>query len=200
MIRINLLPHREEKRRARRQQFYALGGLILVAAGLIVFAVHGVISGYIGAQEEKNAFLKKEIAALDKDIDEIKRLKAQTDALLARKQVIESLQSNRAETVILFNELARQVPEGVYIRSVKQSGLQINLLGFAQSNARVSTLMRNLDASPLLEQPQLVEIKAADQSNRRVSDFNLNVSITRAKPTDAKAGSGAPPAKGGKKT
>lgn len=187
MIRINLLPHREEKRRARRQQFYALGGLVALVAVVVGIVVHGVISGYISSQEEKNAFLKTEIANLDKQIDEIKRLKEQTDALLARKQVIEALQANRAETVILFNELARQMPEGVYLRTVKQTGLKINIIGYAQSNARVSTLMRNLDASPLLERPELVEIKAATLNNRRMSDFNLNINVTRAATDDGKA-------------
>lgn len=187
MIRINLLPHREEKRRARRQQFYALGGLVALVAVVVGIVVHGVISSYISSQEEKNTFLKTEIANLDKQIDEIKRLKEQTDALLARKQVIEALQANRAETVILFNELARQMPEGVYLRTVKQTGLKINIIGYAQSNARVSTLMRNLDASPLLERPELVEIKAATLNNRRMSDFNLNINVTRAATDDGKA-------------
>ena len=180
MIRINLLPHREEERKALRQQFFALSGLISVLAILIVVMVHGVISGYIGQQESKNEFLKKEIAALDKEIDEIKRLKEQTNALLSRKGVIESLQGSRAETVQLFNELARQVPAGIYLKSLKQAGNKINIAGYAQSNARVSTLMRNLEASPLLEKPDLVEIKAITQGNRRYAEFNLNVIITRA--------------------
>jgi len=186
VIRINLLPHREEKRKARRQQFFGLAGLLVVLGGLIVFLVHSVIAGYISAQEQKNDFLKKEIAALDKEIDEIKRLKDQTEALLSRKQVIETLQANRAETVHLFNELARQMPEGVFLRSIKQAGPKINLVGYAQSNARVSTLMRNLDASPFLEQPALVEIKAGSLNNRRVSDFGLNIAITRAKTEEKK--------------
>lgn len=179
MIRINLLPHREEKRKSLRQQFYALTGLIAVLAGLIVVLVHGVIAGYIGQQEGKNEFLKKEIAILDKDIDEIKRLKEQTNALLSRKGVIESLQGSRAETVQLFNELARQVPAGIYLKSLKQAGNNISISGIAQSNARVSTLMRNLEASPLMERPDLVEIKAITQNNRRFAEFNLNVVITR---------------------
>ena len=179
MIRINLLPHREEKRKALRQQFYALTGLIAVLAGLIVVLVHGVIAGYIGQQEGKNEFLKKEIALLDKDIDEIKRLKEQTNALLSRKGVIESLQGSRAESVQLFNELARQVPPGIYLKTVRQGGANINITGIAQSNARVSTLMRNLEASPLLERPDLIEIKAVTQNNRRYAEFNLNVVITR---------------------
>lgn len=190
MIRINLLPHREEKRKALRQQFYALSGLIAVLAGLIVILVHGIISGYISQQESKNDFLKKEIVALDKEIDEIKKLKEQTDALLSRKRVIESLQANRAETVRLFNELAIQVPAGVYLKSIKQTGAKINILGYAQSNARVSTLMRNLEASPLLEAPNLLEIKASTVGNRRLSEFSMDVNITRASPEDGKDSAG----------
>jgi type IV pilus assembly protein PilN len=190
VIRINLLPHREEKRKARRQQFYAVSGLIAVLAGLIVVMVHGVISGYISQQESKNDFLKKEIAALDKDINEIKRLKEQTDALLSRKRVIESLQTNRAEAVRLFNELARQVPAGVYLKTVKQSGAKVNIQGYAQSNARVSTLMRNLEASPLLEAPNLLEIKATTVGNRRLAEFNLDVQITRAAQEDGEKPTG----------
>jgi len=179
VIRINLLPHREEKRRARRQQFYALGGLIAILAGLIWFLGYGVINRYIGVQEEQNVFLKKEMVSLDKDIAEIKGLREQTDSLLARKRIIESLQVNRTETVQLFNELARQVPEGVYLRTVKQTGEKINLTGYAQSNSRISTLMRNLEASPLLEKPNLIEIKAVKLNNRRLSEFNMNVLVTR---------------------
>ncbi len=186
MIRINLLPHREEKRKARREQFYALGGLMLVLGGVIWFLGFTVINGYISSQESKNTFLKSEIAVLDKQIDEIKKLKEQTEALLARKQVIESLQANRAETVYLFNELARQVPAGIYLRSVKQAGQKITLAGYAQSNARVSTLMRNLDESPLLEMPQLVEIKAVTIDRRRLGEFSLNVSFTRQTAEDSK--------------
>lgn len=179
MIRINLLPHREEKRKARREQFYALGALMLVLGGVIWFLGFTIINGYISSQDSKNAFLKTEISALDAQIDEIKKLKEQTDALLARKQVIESLQANRAETVYLFNELARQVPAGIYLRSVKQAGQKITLNGYAQSSARVSTLMRNLDESPLLESPQLVEIKAVTVDRRRLSEFSMYVSFAR---------------------
>lgn len=200
MIRINLLPHREEKRKALRQQFFALSGLVAVLALLIVVMVHGVIAGYISQQESKNEFLKKEIAALDKEIDEIKRLKEQTNALLSRKGVIESLQGGRTETVQLFNELARQVPAGIYLKSLKQTGNRIGITGIAQSNARVSTLMRNLEASPLLERPDLVEIKSVTQGNRRYAEFNLNVLITRAAAaTDAKPAPGTQPPKQDKK-
>jgi type IV pilus assembly protein PilN len=179
VIRINLLPHREEKRKARREQFYALSALVLVLGCLIWFLGYSVINGYISSQESRNGFLKSEIVQLDKQIDEIKKLKEQTDALLARKQIIESLQANRAETVYLFNELARQVPAGIYLRSVKQTGLVVTLHGFSQSSARVSTLMRNLDESPLLEKPELIEIKSATVDRRRLSEFSLKASFTR---------------------
>lgn len=179
MIRINLLPHREEKRKARRQQFYGLVGMISVLAGLIVFLVYSIISGYISAQEAKNDFLKKEIAVLDKQIDQIKRLREQTQALLARKQIIESLQRDRAEAVRLLSEMVKQMPEGVYIRSMKQDGVRISLSGYAQSNARVSTLMRNIESSPWLEKPQLIEIKAVTVDKRRLNEFNLNASLKR---------------------
>lgn len=185
MIRINLLPHREEKRKARRQQFYGLLGLVSVLAGVIVFLVITVIDGYISAQDAKNDFLKKEIVALDKQIDQIKRLKEQTQALLARKQIIEALQRDRAEAVLLLSELVKQMPEGVYIRSMKQTGERIALIGYAQSNARVSTLMRNIEASPWLEKPQLVEIKAVTVDKRRLSEFSLNAAIKRSSNQEA---------------
>ncbi len=185
MIRINLLPHREEKRKARRQQFYGLLGLVSVLAGVIVFLVITVIDGYMSAQDAKNDFLKKEIVALDKQIDQIKRLKEQTQALLARKQIIEALQRDRAEAVLLLSELVKQMPEGVYIRSMKQTGERIALIGYAQSNARVSTLMRNIEASPWLEKPQLVEIKAVTVDKRRLSEFSMNAAIKRSSSQEA---------------
>ena len=185
MIRINLLPHREEKRKARRQQFILLAALTALAGLAVWFVGHSIIAGYVQGQEAKNAFLKREIAALDAEISEIKGLREQAEALLSRKQVIESLQTNRTETVQIFNELARQMPEGVYLKSLKQTGSKINLVGYAQSNARVSNLMRNLEASPYLERADLVEVKAAVLNTRRVSEFSLNVNIERAKAADA---------------
>lgn len=196
MIRVNLLPHREEKRKARRQQFYAMSALVLVLAAVIWLLGYTLISGLISSQEEKNTFLKKEIAELDKQIDEIKKIKEQTSALISRKQVIESLQANRAETVYLFNELARQVPAGIYLRSIKQSGNKITLNGYSQSSARVSTLMRNLDESPLLERPELIEVKAATVDKRRLNEFTLNVFFTRQTAEEAKKPTGAATAVG----
>ncbi|MEY2631665.1 MAG: hypothetical protein RIR00_319 [Pseudomonadota bacterium] len=189
MIRINLLPYREEARKARRQQFYVLLGAVTLLAGLIVFVVSSVISGYISSQEAKNAFLQGEITKLDKDIAEIKRLKEQTQALLSRKQVIESLQQDRGETVRLLSELVTQVPSGVYLRSLKQDGTKVSLTGYAQSNARVSNLMRNLEESPWLEAPNLLETKSVIVDKRRLYEFALDVTLTRIKP-DATAKEG----------
>jgi len=200
VIRINLLPHREEKRKARRQQFVLLAALTALAGLLVWFVGHSIITGYVEGQEAKNAFLKREIAVLDKEISEIKGLREQAEALLSRKQVIESPQTNRTETVQIFNELAQQMPEGVYLKSLKQTGAKINLIGYAQSNARVSNLMRNLEASPHLERADLVEVKAAVMNTRRVSEFNLNVNIERAKAADVdlvkEKGASAPAPKG----
>lgn len=188
MIRINLLPHREIKRRERRQQFFVVAGA-MVGVGLLIGAVvHTIIGGYIERQERRNTFLKGEITKLDAEIAEIKRLREQIDALLARKQVIESLQETRIQSVQLLSELAGRIPEGIYLRSIKQTGGKVALLGYAQSNARVSHLMRSLDESPFLAQPALVEIKSATQNNRRVSDFALNVSIERPKAAEDKGG------------
>jgi len=179
MIRINLLPHRAEKRKARRQQFYAFAVLVLLLVGLIWFMGSSYINNLIDGQNDKNDFLKREIATLNKQIEEIKQLREQTEALLARKQVIESLQANRSETVYLLNELVRQLPEGVSLRSIKQEQQRITLVGFAQSGARVSTLMQNLNASPVLAEPVLVEIKAASVGKQRLNEFTLTVQLLR---------------------
>lgn len=195
MIRVNLLPHREEKRQALRQQFYALSGLVAILAGLIWFVGYSFINNQIERQTEKNNFLKSEIAVLDKQIEEIRKLKEQTESLLQRKQVIESLQANRTETVHLFNELARQLPSGVYLKSIKQEGQKVTLVGNAQSNARVSTLMHNLDESPILERPVLIEIKAVQVGKRRMSEFAMSIYFSRQTSDDggkvnAKSGKG----------
>ena len=205
MIRVNLLPHREEKRKTRRIQFYALLGSVVVLAALIWLFGFLTISQWIKIQEEKNEFLKKEIATLNKDIGEIKQLKAQMDIMLARNRVIEALQATRSETVHLFTELARQVPEGIYLKSVKQTGRKIALNGYAQASARVSLLMQQLDASPLLESPALIEIKEATLDRRRLSEFSLTIDITQQTANEDKkdgkkeGGKGAAPAAGAPK-
>ena len=198
MIRINLLPHREEKRKSRRQQFILFSAIAALGGLLVWFIGHSVIVGYVDGQDQKNAMLKEEIALLDKEISEIKGLREQAEALLSRKQVIESLQTNRTEPVHIFNELARQIPEGLYLKSLKQTGSRINITGYAQSNARVSNLMRNLDASPYLQNAELIEVKASVLNTRRVSEFNLNVTLERQPVESAEKPKGTPPAAGGK--
>ena len=194
-MRINLLPWREARRKAQRQHLGVLGGMVAVLGLLIVGAVHLSIAGYIAAQSERNEFLKRENTRLDKEIEEIKKLKTEIAALLARKQIIERLQTDRAQAVYLLQELVQQVPDGVYLKSIKQTGLKINMTGYSQSNARVSTLMRNFAGSPYLENPELVEIKAANVSNKRVSEFVMNVSLKRQQAEEAgKAGKAAPKA------
>ncbi len=195
MIRINLLPWREARRKGARQHLGVLGGMVAVLGLLIVGAVHLTIAGYIAVQSDRNEFLKRENVRLDKEIEEIKKLKSEIAALLARKQIIERLQADRAQAVYLLQELVQQVPDGVYLKTIRQTGLKINMVGYAQSNARVSTLMRNFAASPYLENPDLVEIKAVNVSNKRVSEFNMNVSLKRLQTEDAaKSGKAAPKA------
>lgn len=183
MIRINLLPHRELKRKQQQRDFIIMGGGVLGLGIAIWFAVHTYLAGQLEEQKGRNAYLEGEIAIVDKQIDEIKRLKEQTAQLLARKKVVESLQANRNETVYLIDQLVRQLPDGVYLKSIRQQGAKVTINGLAQSNARVSTLMRNLESSPWLEKPNLIEIKAVtDKSSARLSDFTLSVNLVRADP------------------
>jgi len=184
-MRINLLPHREERRQRGRQHFAVLAGLTAALGIAIVGAGYLYVAGLISTQQDRNAFLKSEIAKLDKEIAEIKKLKDEIAALLARKQIIETLQADRAQTVHLLDQLVRQMPEGVYLKSVRQRGLGVNLVGYAQSNARVSTLMRNIESSPWLANPKLVEIKASLVNKKRLSEFNMNLVVKRVQLKDA---------------
>lgn len=184
-VRINLLPHREERRKRGRQHFAVLGGLTAALGLAIVGAGYLYIGGLISTQDERNAFLKSEIAKLDKEIAEIKKLKDEIGALLARKQIIETLQADRAQTVHLLDQMVRQMPEGVYLSSLTQRGLGVSVKGYAQSNARVSTLLRNIESSPWLADPKLVEIKASTVGKKRVSEFTMNLQLKRAQLKDA---------------
>jgi len=155
---------------------------VIVGAGWLV------LSQRISAQDDRNKFLKTEIAKLDKEIDEIKEVKDKIAALLARKQVIETLQADRVQTVYLLDELVRQMPEGVFLKSVVQKGSGIRLLGYAQSNARVSTLMRNIESSPWLANPKLIEIRATTLGKMRISEFSLTLAQKRAAAGGSKDG------------
>src|SRR5262249_4509666 len=132
------------------------------------------------SQVGRNKYLQDEIDKLDKQIAEIQKLKDQTAALLARKRVVETLQSTRSEVVHLMDQLVRQLPDGVFLKSIRQADSRVTITGYTQSQARVSTLMRNLDSSPHLERPGLIEIKAAQVGNQRLNEFNMTIFITRA--------------------
>jgi type IV pilus assembly protein PilN len=179
MIRINLLPHRELKRKMRQQQIAILAGMVCFFGIMIVWTVHSVITDKIDYQNGRNQYMNHQIAVLDKQIEEIREIKSQTKELLARKEVVETLQSSRSEVVYLLDQLVRLLPDGVYLQSVKQEGRGINLVGYAQSNAWVSTLMRNLESSPWLKSPVLVEIKAVTIDDVRQNEFNLNIQLTQ---------------------
>ena len=188
MIRINLLPHREEKRKARQKQFAILAGLTTAIALSVAALLWVAFDRQIDNQKGRNKYLTDEIAVLDKQIEEIRKIREETASLLAKKQVVESLQSNRSEPVYLLDQLLRQLPEGLYLKSIKQTGTKVNVTGYAQSNARVAALMRNIEASPYIESPNLVEIKAVTVNTVRANEFNLDFSVKRAKADDGKAG------------
>lgn len=179
MIRINLLPHRAEKRRARLNEFIALTGLFVLLALLVAGLVHLLISERIDAQNRRNNYLKQEITILDAQIADIRKLREQNNSLMARKTVVEDLQSTRADVVHLLDQMLRLLPEGVYLKSIKQTGRQINLIGYAQSNGRVSTLMRAIEDSPWLDSPALVDIHATIANNARMNEFTLNFNLSR---------------------
>lgn len=195
MIRINLLPHRQEKRAARKRQMAIAAGIVTGVGLAIALLGHTYLSGRVEKQRDRNVYLTQEMASLDKQIEEIKSIKEQTQDLLARKQVVESLQTNRSEAVHLVDQLVRQLPEGMWLKSVKQTGQIVNIIGLAQTNGRISTLMRNLDGSEWLEKPELVEIKATTANNVQASEFSMNVRVKRAAAQTDDAAS----AKGGKK-
>lgn len=197
MIRINLLPHREEKRKQRRIAFMRLLALSAMAGFSIVVAIGGFVATQIANQEQRNNFIKAENTKLDAQIKEISTLKQEIEALKARQQAVEDLQSDRNQPVYLLDELVKQVPEGVYLRTLKQDNQRVAISGYAQSNERVSELLRNLsNNSPWLERPDLIEIRAANVGQgkdvKRVFDFTVNVGIKRPRDADQTTPSAAP--------
>mgnify|MGYP000476350265 FL=1 len=157
----------------------AFAGLASVLAGFFVWGIYSLVAGEIEYQNSRNEFLNSRIAALDKEIAEIKDIKARTKELLSRKETVELLQNSRSEVVHLLDQLVRLLPDGVYLQSVKQVDEDINLIGYAQSNAWVSTLMRNLESSPWLQSALLIEIKAITVNNTRQNEFNMKVRLKR---------------------
>ncbi|KQQ86639.1 PilN domain-containing protein [Massilia sp. Leaf139] len=202
MIRINLLPHREAKRKQKQTAFVAmlvLGALLGVA---VVLLVGGWNASRIAIQEQRNTVLSTENAELDKKIKDIATLKEEINALKSRQQAVEDLQGDRNQPVYLFDELVRQTPDGVYLRGFEQNGQRVILNGYAQSQERVAELLRNLSGnSPWLERPDLTEVKAATLTQgkivRKAVEFTLAVNIKRAREAEeAEEGKGKAPLAG----
>jgi type IV pilus assembly protein PilN len=187
-IRINLLPHREQKRVARQRQFISLAVMLCILGLAVVGLVHILLTAQVERQNDRNQLLAGEISKLDEQIKEIDKLRDQIQQVISRKQVVETLQSNRNDAVHLLDQMVRQLPDGVYLRSIKQSGTKVTINGYAQSNARVSTLMRAIESSPWITKPELVEIKlvplpgAAKGVDTKISEFTLNLQVKRDPP------------------
>jgi type IV pilus assembly protein PilN len=177
MARINLMPWRDALRAERQQNFVIAAVAAVIAGGLIVLALHQVWSSNIAFQESRNAYIQEQIEILNGKIAEIDALNATRDRLIARMQIIEQLQASRPQSVHLFDELVRRLPEGVYLTDIKQTGAEIELQGLAQSGARVSAFMRNIEASEWLSRPDLVVIEATDTPRGRASEFTLKVQL-----------------------
>jgi len=182
MIRINLLPHREQKRQAQQRRYLGLLFFSLLLSAGVVILGYGVLQARIDIQADRNRLLTEENAKLDHEIAEIEKLKSEKQALLDRKQVVERLQSNRTMAVRIMDQLVRQTPEGVYLKGFRQSGDGLSFLGFAQSSARVSIYMRSINDSPVFEQPLLIEVKSANVGNQKLAEFSLSSRLSRGEP------------------
>ena len=202
MILINLLPHREEKRVARKRAFFAALGVAAVVGAVVVGIWYSVLQQLTAAQQARNTFLKGEIAKLEVQIKDIATLRSEIEALKARQRAVEDLQTNRNIPVYLLDELVKQTPEGIYLRDIKQNAGVVTVAGIAQTNERVSEFLRNTQYnSKWLERPELVEIKAvnvqtASKEQRRLYDFSMRLTLKRPAPpaaptTPAPAATGA---------
>jgi type IV pilus assembly protein PilN len=194
MILINLLPHREEKRRLRKQAFFAGLGLSVLTGALLVALGYAIQGQMISAQQERNQYLRNAITKLDEEIKDVSTLKAEIEALKARQRAVEDLQTDRNMPVYLLNELVAQTPEGIYLTSIRQSDRSVQITGMAQTNERVSEFLRNAGGrSVWLERPELVEIKASTQAAKdpraakRLFEFTMRVSLKQPSAEDAEA-------------
>jgi type IV pilus assembly protein PilN len=196
-MRINLLPHRQIKRAERQRQFGLLSLMFFAAGAAVVITGWTFLSAKKEAQLDRNQRLEQAITKLDSEIADIKGLKDQINSVLERKQIVENLQSNRSQSVVVLDELARQLPEGLFLKSIKQQGNIITVEGVADTNARVATLVRNLSISNWMESPNLVEIKSITVNNIKQNEFVINVNLKSVKPeqapTDKKKMIGATP-------
>lgn len=195
MARINLLPWREERRKARQKEFIGMLGLSVVAGVLLAILVYSFYSGRISSQTSRNEYLRGEITKVDGQIKEIEALDQKKAKLLARKEVIEQLQANRSQMVHLFDSLVRTIPDGVALTAIKQEGDILTLSGRSQSNARVSTYMRNLESSGWMTNPDLNVIEAKEGNPGLPYEFTLKVKLANPNgPKDGDAAAAATPA------
>ena len=178
MAKINLLPWREQRREQQRKEFLVILGSVAAAGLLAALIGHLLINGQIDYQNERNQYLKTHIAALDKQVAEIKELQARRNQLIDRMKVIQDLQGTRPLIVRIFDEIVRTLPDGVYFRGMERTGQQITLRGTAESNNRVSSLMRRLDASEWFSEPTLKGVKANPGFGEQANDFDLTVKVS----------------------
>jgi type IV pilus assembly protein PilN len=179
MTRINLLPWRETRRKEQQRQFFSIAAGAVILMGMTLLYVHLHMSSLIEGQEQRNRFLQDEIAKVEEKIAEIRALETKKQQLLARMDIIQQLQTRRPEIIHIFDELVRAVPSGMYLTGITQTGQVIVIEGSAQSNARISTLMRNLDGSDWFNDPKLDVIEADSRETARVSKFKLTVRQAR---------------------
>ncbi|MBI3713600.1 MAG: PilN domain-containing protein [Burkholderiales bacterium] len=191
MIKINLLPHREEKRKELKNRFYSLLLLAALIAAILIIVVGVYFSTQISSQNERNAFIKKENETLDSKIKEVANLKQEIDALKARQQAVEDLQGDRNQPVYMMNELIKLAPEGLYLTLIKQDGQRISIKGYAQSHGMVQVFFDSLSSSPWMSKPEIIQNKAVIQGvgrdGKRVIEFDLNVGIRRPRELEADA-------------
>lgn len=185
MIRINLLPYREAARKARRDMFIISAVVSALLGAGLSYGIYTINESYINAQKASNAYLSSEIQALESQLSQIDKLKKQIESLLSRKRVIENLQRDRGDSVHLVEELVRQVPEGIYLTSMNQNGQSINIEGTALSSARVSALMRNIEASPWLRDPVLIEVRAVNLRGRKMNNFQMSFKLGKARKVES---------------
>ncbi len=193
MPHINLLPWRDDLRKRREKEFIVTAVIAALMMGGVVLGVHLHYESRIAYQDQRNTFIEAEISGLDKKIKEIENLKKERDSLIARTKVIQDLQAGRPEIVHVFDELVTTLPDGVYYTKVSQKGRRLNLTGVAQSNARVSSLMRSLNTSTWFDNSELVEITTSEQKDTgvRLSRFILKVGQEKQKKAnEEQAGSG----------
>lgn len=188
MIRINLLPHRQIKRAERQREFGLMAAGVAVLAATVIFLGWTYINSNLSAQQERNARLDKAIASLDKEIADIKKLQAEIKSLLARKAVVENLQTSRSQAVVILDLVARQLPNGIVLKSIKQQANTVTLQGLADTQARVSSLSKNLeDASNWIDgTPIIGQIKSVTVNNIKQNDFTLNFNLKTQQPVDDK--------------